>query len=518
MPNAHSNYIIEMLGITKKFPGIIANNDVTLQIEGGSVHALLGENGSGKSTLMNVLFGLLVPDAGSIRLRGSDVAITDPHVATELGIGMVHQHFQLIDTFTVTENIILGIEDKKSFNRIDIKKAADRIAEISEKCGLTVDPYALVRDIPVSMQQRVEILKMLYRDAEIMIFDEPTAVLVPSEIEELMQIMRKLVSEGKTILLITHKLKEIKAVASRCSVLRRGKMIDTVDVENCDEAELARMMVGRPVDFSVHKADTEKNETILSVRDLTVRDDQHHVQVNRVSFDVQAGEILSIAGVEGNGQLALVDALLGVRKISSGSIHLSGTGMERLSIRERTELGLGIIPEDRQKHGLILDFTLAENLALKQYYQQPYSRWGTLQFDHFQKHAELLIDEFDIRSGQGSSTIVRSMSGGNQQKAIVAREIDMSPPLLIVVQPTRGLDVGAIEYIHSRIVQERDNGRAILLVSMELDEVILLSDRIAVMYNGEIVDVVEGNEIDTVQLGLMMIGQSGRVHKGRKDE
>ncbi len=510
-----SNYVIEMTGITKVFPGIKANDKVDLHVREHEIHALLGENGAGKSTLMSVLFGLYQPEEGTIKIRGKEVKITDPNVANSLGIGMVHQHFKLVDNFTVTENIILGMEPKKSLGRIDIEKAAKRVKELSEKYGLRVDPYAKIEDITVGMQQRVEILKMLYRSADILIFDEPTAVLTPQEIEELMGIMRELVKEGKTIVLITHKLKEIKQVADRCTVLRRGKYISTVDVADADEKQLAEMMVGRPVNFVVEKGKAKVGDVVLKVENLNVLDNRKLPAVRNLSFSVRAGEILCIAGIDGNGQTELVEALYGLRAVESGQIIHDGHDITHKSIRERVEGGIGLIPEDRHKHGLVLDFRLDSNMVLLDYYKEPFQKNGLIQFDEIKKQSDRLIEEFDVRSGEGSETIARSMSGGNQQKAIIAREIDRSPNLLIASQPTRGLDVGAIEYIHKRLVEERDKGRGILLVSLELEEVLNVSDRIAVIYEGEIVGIVDAKKTNANELGLMMSGSKrGEINEG----
>ncbi len=506
--HSDSSFIVEMRGIRKTFPGIVANDNITLQVKKQSIHALLGENGSGKSTLMSVLFGLLSPDEGDIYLRGKKVVIDNPHLASNLGIGMVHQHFQLIDTFTVAENIVLGIETKKSFNRLDLRDSIRKIKALSEKYKLHIDPNALVRDIPVSMQQRVEILKMLYRNAEFMIFDEPTAVLVPSEIEELMKIMKILVAEGKSIILITHKLNEIKQVAEYCTILRRGKRIGTVEIAKTDESDLAQMMVGRTLKNAMPKKKNPQDDIVLEIRNLSVKNRDKVQTVQNVSFDVKKGEILGIAGVEGNGQIELFETLIGVQKQERGEILLENTPIEQLSILQRIQSGVGIIPEDRQKHGIIPEFSLAQNLALKKYRNAPYSKHGLLNFSEINKQAERLIEDFDIRSSQGAQSITGSMSGGNQQKAIISREIDNSPKLLLVVQPTRGLDIGAIEYIHERLVAERNKGCAILLVSMELDEVTKLSDRIAVMYNGSIANIIPGKNVDKVALGLMMIGKT----------
>ncbi len=502
-------YIIEMLDIVKDFPGIRANDNVTLQVEQGSIHALLGENGAGKSTLMSILFGLYTPDSGSIRIRSKDVRITDPNVANELGIGMVHQHFKLVHNFTVTENIILGLEPRKGL-MLDVKSAAEKVARISSLYGLDVEPHAKIEDISVSMQQRVEILKMLYRDAEILIFDEPTAVLTPQEIHELMGIMRRLVEEGKTILLITHKLKEIKAVADTCTVLRRGKLIGTVPVADTSEARMAEMMVGREVNFSVEKGPARPGKAVFQIENLNVRNAKGLLGVKNLSLTVREGEILGLCGIDGNGQTELVHALTGLTGIESGKISIDGTDITTMSVRDRLDAGLGHIPEDRHRHGLVLDFRLDENLVIHSYGKAPFSNHGILDYGAIRANAEKLIGEFDVRSGQGPATKARSMSGGNQQKAIVAREIDRSPEAFVIVQPTRGLDVGAIEYIHKRIIAERDKGKAILLVSLELDEILDVSDRIAVIYGGEIVGIVDADKTNENELGLMM---SGSVRK-----
>jgi len=503
-------HIIEMLDITKDFPGIRANDAVTLQVEKGSIHALLGENGAGKSTLMSILFGLYQPDAGKIRIRGEDVRITDPNVANRLGIGMVHQHFKLVHNFTVTENIILGLEPRKGLV-LDTRRAAKRVAEISKLYGLDVDPDAKIEDITVGMQQRVEILKMLYRDAELLIFDEPTAVLTPQEIRELMQIMKRLVEEGKTILLITHKLKEIKEAADTCTVLRRGRLIGTVPVASTSEQQLAEMMVGREVNFHVDKKKAKPGEVALAIENLEVKNAKGVMGVKKLSLEVRKGEILGLCGIDGNGQTELVQALTGLAPIEGGRVLLGGRDITKLPVRKRLDLGLGHIPEDRHKHGLILDFRLDENLVVHSYGKPPFAKYGILDFEAIRKNGERLIDEFDVRSGEGPATPTRSMSGGNQQKAIVAREIDRSPEAFVVAQPTRGLDVGAIEYIHKRIVAERDKGKAILLVSLELDEILDVSDRIAVIHAGEIVGVVDAKKTDENELGLMMSGSMRKV-------
>ncbi|MBN2261260.1 MAG: ABC transporter ATP-binding protein [Clostridiales bacterium] len=499
-------YVIEMLNITKDFPGIRANDDVTLRVKKGEIHALLGENGAGKSTLMSILFGLYRPNKGIIKVNGKEVQIDDPHVANDLGIGMVHQHFKLVENFTVTENIVLGSEPKKSFGRVDIEKATKKVSETSERYSLSVDPSSKIEDISVGMQQRVEILKMLYRDAEILIFDEPTAVLTPQEIDDLMDIMRMFAKEGKSIILITHKLKEILAVADTCTVLRRGKLVGTVDVADTNEKELAEMMVGREVFFQVDKPKREPGKKVVEIKGLTVKDNRKLKAVNNLSIDIYAGEILGLAGIDGNGQTELIEALTGLRKIESGKVVLNDVEISNYSIREITEAGIGHIPQDRHKFGLVLDFRLDENLVLQTYYQKPNSVRGILNQEAITKKAEQIIEEFDVRSGKGAETSARSMSGGNQQKAIIGREIDRSPAFLIAAQPTRGLDVGAIEYIHNRLVAEREKERAILLVSLELDEILNISDRIAVIYEGEIVGILDPEKTDEKEIGLMMSG------------
>lgn len=504
------DYAIEMLNITKDFPGIRANDNVTLRVKDRSIHALLGENGAGKSTLMSILFGLYQPTDGCIKIRGKEVKVTDPNVANALGIGMVHQHFKLVECFTVTENIVLGMEPHKN-GILDLKSASKRIKELSEMYGLNVDPDSLISDISVGMQQRVEILKMLYRNADILIFDEPTAVLTPQEITELMNIMRNLVKEGKTVLLITHKLKEIKAVADECTVLRRGKYIGTINVAETSEKDMAEMMVGREVNFSVEKTEAKPGDVVLSISNLNVKNSKGLLGVKDFSLDVRAGEIVGLAGIDGNGQTELIYALTGLSKIESGTVTLNGKDITNYSIKQRIEAGVGHIPEDRHKHGLVLDFTLEENFAIHSYNVAPFAKNGFLNKEEITKNAERLIEQFDVRSGQGAKTVSRSMSGGNQQKAIIAREIDRSPDLLLVVQPTRGLDVGAIEYIHKRIVEERDKNKAVLLVSLELDEILNLSDRIAVIFNGEITGMVDRKDTDENELGLLMAGSKKEV-------
>ena len=496
-------YVIEMIGIRKEFPGIVANDDITLQVREGEIHAILGENGAGKSTLMSILFGLYHADRGTIRIRGREVSIKNPNDAFALGIGMVHQHFQLVHNFTVAENIILGKEGGFVY---DIRKASERIKEISERYGLSIEPDMVIEDITVGMQQRVEILKMLYRDADILIFDEPTAVLTPQEIDELMQIMRNLAAEGKSIILITHKLEEIKAVADRCTIIRRGKLIGVVDVKEASPAEMAAMMVGRPVSFTVEKAPASIGEPILEIRNLSVMSARHVLGVKDFSLSVHRGEIVGIAGVDGNGQSELVEAITGLRRIESGSILFKGQDISGISIRKRNELGMGHIPEDRQKRGLILGASLTDNMVIKEFYKEGFSHRGILDYPCIQDYAEGIIAKFDVRSGEGADSLAGKLSGGNQQKAIIGREIESNPDLLIAVQPTRGLDVGAIEFIHSQLVKERDNGKAVLLVSFELDEIFNLSDRIAVINSGSLIDVVDTDKTDVNAVGLMMAG------------
>ncbi len=500
------NYAIEMLNITKRFPGIVANDNITLQVKYGEIHALLGENGAGKSTLMSVLFGLYQPEEGKILLDGQEVKITNPKKANELGIGMVHQHFMQIKNFTVLENIILGVETTKN-GVLQMDEARKKVVELSEKYGLKIEPDAMVRDITVGQQQRVEILKMLYRDCKILIFDEPTAVLTPQEIDELMQIMRNLKAEGKAIVFITHKLDEIKAVSDRCTVLRLGKCIGTVDTESATTHQMAEMMVGREVNFHVDKAPQKLGEVILSLKDVCLKSDiSNKLILNNVSFDVHGGEILCIAGVEGNGQSEVVKVISGLLQQDSGQILLRGKDISKESRRQRIVEGISYVPEDRHKHGVILDNTLEENLVLKKYFLPEYQKNGVINFKARRELADKLISEFDIRTSEGRQTQTRSMSGGNQQKAIVAREIDAEHDVLVAIQPTRGLDVGAIEGIHANLVAQRDQGKAVLLVSFDLEEVMGVSDRIIVFYEGEVVANVRPEDITVNELGLYMAG------------
>ena len=505
--------IIEMLHITKEFPGIIANDDITLQLRRGEIHALLGENGAGKSTLMSVLFGLYQPEAGEIRKNGQVVKINDPNDATALGIGMVHQHFQLIDVFTVLDNIILGAETTR-FGFLQRREARAKVEALSEKYGLKVDLDAKVEDITVGMQQRVEILKMLYRDNEILIFDEPTAVLTPQEIEELMATMKEFAREGKSILFISHKLNEIMEVADRVTVLRKGKYVGTVDTKDTDKQSLSNMMVGRPVQLEVVKDEARPGEAVLKVEHLCVPSHLHKRDaVHDVSFEARAGEIVCIAGIDGNGQSELIYGLTGLEKSASGTITLCGQDISHASIRHRGR-DMSHIPEDRHKYGLVLDFTLEQNLVLQRFREPEFQHMGFIRNDAVRRYAEKLIDQYDVRSGQGPVTVARSMSGGNQQKAIIAREVDREKPLIVAVQPTRGLDVGAIEYIHSQLVAERDKGKAVLLVSLELDEVMSLSDRILVMYEGEIVGELDPKTTTVQELGLYMAGAKRMQKEG----
>jgi general nucleoside transport system ATP-binding protein len=497
-------YIIEMLNIRKEFSGFVANDNITLQLKKGEIHALLGENGAGKSTLMNVLFGLYQPEKGEIKVKGETVKITDPNVANDLGIGMVHQHFMLVDTFTVTENIILGKETTKG-GVIDIKTAEDEVRKISERYGLAVDPQAKISNISVGMQQRVEILKTLYRGADILIFDEPTAVLTPQEIKELIQIFKTLIKEGKSIILITHKLKEIMEVCDRVTVIRKGKGIGTVNVSETNPTDLASLMVGRDVEFKTEKTEATPGADVLEIKGLNVKDSRGVQAIKSLNLSVRAGEILGIAGVDGNGQTELIEAITGLRKAESGAVKINGKDVLNLPPRKVTESGLGHIPQDRHKHGLVLNYTIGENMVLQTYYQKPFSKSGVMNFKQIYDKARTLISEFDVRTPSEYS-LARALSGGNQQKAIIGREVDRNPDILIAAQPTRGLDVGAIEFIHRRLIEQRDQGKAVLLVSFELDEIMNVSDRIAVIYEGEIVAIVDPKETTEQELGLLMAG------------
>ena len=497
------SHVIEMLGIRKEFPGIVANDDIYLRVEEGEIHAILGENGAGKSTLMSILFGLYKADKGVIKVRGKEVSIKSPNDAYALGIGMVHQHFQLVHNFTVAENIILGKEGGFVY---DIKKASRKIKEISERYGLQIEPDMVIEDITVGMQQRVEILKMLYRDADILIFDEPTAVLTPQEIDELIEIMKNLAKEGKSIILITHKLDEIKRTAKRCTVIRRGKFIGEVDVASTSAQEMAAMMVGRPVSFVVEKEKREPGEVMLEVKDLNVKNNKGVLGVKDFSLAIRSGEIVGIAGVDGNGQTELVEAITGLRKIESGSVLFKGEDITSLSIKDRNDRGLGHIPEDRQKRGLVLGAPLTTNMVIKDFDKTPFSKNGLLDKEAIREYSASIVKEFDVRSGEGIDSLAGKLSGGNQQKAIIGREVTKDPDVLIAVQPTRGLDVGAIEFIHKALVTQRDKGKAVLLVSFELDEIFNLSDRIAVINAGRLVDIVKTEDTDVHKVGLMMAG------------
>ena len=506
---AHEN-VIEMREITKVFGEFVANDKINLELRKGEIHALLGENGAGKSTLMNMLAGLLEPTSGEIVVNGQVVKLDSPSKAASLGIGMVHQHFMLVEAFTVAENIILGSELTKN-GVLDIARATREINELSERYGLAVDPSAKVADISVGAQQRVEILKTLYRGADILIFDEPTAVLTPSEIDELMAIMKNLVKEGKSIILITHKLDEIRAVSDRVTVIRRGKSIETVEIAGATNADLAEMMVGRSVSFKTEKQEAQPKEVILSIKDLVVNENRGVPAVKNLSLDVRAGEIVGIAGIDGNGQSELIQAITGLRKIESGSVELKGQSIVGLHPRQITEMSVGHVPEDRHRDGLVLEMMISENIALQTYYKEPLSKKGILNYTNIIGYAKQLMQEFDVRA---ASEIVpaSALSGGNQQKAIIAREVDRNPDLLIVSQPTRGLDVGAIEYIHKRLIQERDNGKAVLVVSFELDEILNVSDRIAVIHDGKIQGIVTPETTNKQELGVLMAG--GELEKG----
>lgn len=505
-----SEYIVEMKHITKKFPGIIANDDITIQIKKGEIYALLGENGAGKSTLMSMLFGMYEPDEGEIYIRGEKVNIQSPNHATRLNIGMVHQHFKLVQNYTIAENIILGIEPVKKFaglfSYVDIKNTNREITELSKKYGMEVDPKKKIEDINVSLQQRVEILKMLYREAEILIFDEPTALLTPQEIDYLLKIIEGLRQGGKTIILITHKLEEIKKVADRCAILMKGKLVDVLDVKETSTRTMANLMVGREVSMEMEKTPANFGKVVLEVNNLTVKNQDNFEVVKDVSFKIRSGEVFAIAGVSGNGQVEIADAIAGLTEADSGTILLNNESIEKYSIRKRTMKGISYVPEDRQSYGLILDFTVDENLALKDYYKEPFCKNGNLNKNEMEDYGNQLVKKYDIRSGQGIKTLVRSMSGGNQQKIIVAREIELQSDLMIFVQPTRGLDIGAIENIHNMIIKERNKGKAILLISLELDEVMKIADTIGVIYNGQIDKIADVNSLTTNEVGEFMMG------------
>lgn len=499
-------YAVEMLHITKRFPGIIANDNITLQLKKGEIHALLGENGAGKSTLMSVLFGLYQPEEGEIRINGNKVDIKDPNDANDLGIGMVHQHFKLVECFSVLDNIILGVEPTRG-GLLRKDEARKKVVELSERYHLQVDPDAIVENITVGMQQRTEILKMLYRDNDILIFDEPTAVLTVQEIAELMQIMKGLAKEGKSILFISHKLNEIMEVSDRCTILRKGKYIGTVETKDTTPEKLSAMMVGRDVSFKVDKQPAKPGKVILDVKNMSVASHGKKDAVHDVSFQVRAGEIVCVAGIDGNGQTELIYGLSGLEPLKSGTISMNGTDLTKEPVRRRSILGMSHIPEDRHKHGLVLDYTLEDNMVLQRYFEPQFTnQFGMLKRKEIREYSDRLIEKFDVRSGQGSLTIARAMSGGNQQKAIIAREIDKDPNFLIAVQPTRGVDIGAIEFIHKQLIEQRDAGKAVLLVSLELDEVMDVPDRILVMYEGQLVGEFKPDEVTMEELGLYMTG------------
>ena len=509
---ASNNLAIEMKGITKRFPGVIANDNVDFELKKGEIHALLGENGAGKTTLMNCLYGFLEADEGDILIDGKKVDITNPNVAIKHGIGMVHQHFMLVPPFTVTENIVLGMEPTKN-SMIDYKTANKKVEEISKQYGLNVDPKAKVEDISVGMQQRVEILKTLYRGADILILDEPTAVLTPQEVEELVKIMESLTDEGKSIIFITHKLKEVKAIADRVTVIRSGKVIDTIDTDSATTNELANMMVGREVILEVEKGKANPGDTVLEVEDLYAKNNRDLMALNGATFSVKEGEILGIAGVDGNGQTELSEVLTGLRKKEKGTIKFKGREIKSAQTKRLFEEGISHIPEDRQRRGLVMDFKLYENLILGRHHKKPYVKGWSLDNKKIKEEARRLIKEFDVRT-PSENVEAKSLSGGNQQKLIVAREFDRQPDLLVASQPTRGIDVGAIEYIHNKLVEQRDNGKAILLISLELDEILALSDRIAVIYEGKIVDILDREDATEEKLGLMMAGAESEELEG----
>ncbi len=497
--------VLELRGITKRFPGVIANENVDITLREGKILALLGENGAGKTTLMNILYGLYNQDEGTISVRGVEANIQEPNDAIALGIGMVHQHFMLVPVMTVTENVMLGIEPTKNGIFLDKGIVADRIREISDQYGLEVDPDAYIKDLPVGIQQRVEIIKVLYRSADILILDEPTAVLTPQEVEGLFKILGTLIEKGKSIIFITHKLKEVLAIADDISVLRLGRMVGSINPKEATPKTLANMMVGRDVSLVVSKQPAQPKEIVLEVKDLFVRDDRQNLTVNGVTFDVRKGEVLGVAGVQGNGQTELVYALTGLLPIDSGTIQLLGEAIHHTTPRNILERGVAHIPEDRQRHGLILSFPIHDNLMLCTYYQPPFAHGISLQEKTIFDSAKTLVEKFDVRT---PSIYVNAggLSGGNQQKVIVAREFSRPIQLLIASQPTRGLDVGSIEYIHNQIIQKRDEGTGVLLVSSELDEILALSDRIAVMYKGQIMGILDASKASKEDLGLLMAG------------
>ena len=505
--------VVEMKGITKIFPGTIANENVDFELKKGEIHVLLGENGAGKTTLMNILYGLYQPEGGEIYIKGQKVELKNPKDAIKLGVGMVHQHFMLVHNFTVAENMILGQEPKKGSFKIDIEKAKKETKELADKYGFNINPDDIIEDITVGQQQKVEILKALYRGAEILILDEPTAVLTPQEIEELGNILKNLVKEGKSIILITHKLKEVMSMSDRVTVIRRGKYIDTVNTKDTDIDGLAELMVGRKVNLVVEKEESKVGETILKVENLKVKDQRGLPALRGVNLELREGEILGIAGVDGNGQTELIETIVGLTEVSEGSIYLKGENITGKTTKEITELGIGHIPEDRHKRGLVLAYSLVENSVLGIHHKLPFTKGIMMNYDKVREHCKRLIENFDVRT-PNEDVAASALSGGNQQKLIVAREIEKKPTMIIAAQPTRGLDVGAIEYIHKRLVEERDKGRGVLLVSLELDEVMSLSDRIAVMYEGQIVDVLDAKDATEQKLGILMAG--GTLNKGKE--
>ena len=497
--------VLELRGITKRFPGVLANDHIDLTLEEGEILALLGENGAGKTTLMNILYGLYHQDEGEIIVRGENIEVESPNDAIAAGIGMVHQHFMLVPVFTVTENVMLGDEDTRLGGVLDRRSAAQKIRQISEQFNLEVDPDAYVKDLPVGVQQRVEIIKLLYREADILILDEPSAVLTPQEVEGLFNIMHTLVEQGKSIIFITHKLGEVLEVADDIMVIRRGRVVGQTKPAEADRRKLAEMMVGREVTLEVYKEPPTVGEPVLVVEDLQVLDERQQLAVDGISFEVKEGEVLGIAGVQGNGQTELVEALTGLRESTAGVIRLLGEDITTSSPREITEIGSAHVPEDRQRDGLILSFPVSDNLVLNNYYLSPYTKGVVMQQEAIQQNADVLIQQFDIRT-PSARTNVGTLSGGNQQKVIVAREFSRPIKLLVASQPTRGLDVGSVEYIHGRIIEKRDDGTAVLLVSTELDEIMELSDRIAVMYRGRIIEILEAEGATKEQVGLLMAG------------
>ena len=512
------DYAVEMTGISKAFPGVLANDDITLKIRSNTIHAILGENGAGKSTLMSILFGSYHPDSGTIRINGKDARIRDPKDATGLGLGMVHQHFKLVNAFTAAENIILGNEPENRNGSINFRQAEERVASLSDKYGLDINPRERVENMSVCAQQRLEILKVLYTNAKTLILDEPTSVLRPQEIDDLIRIIHRLKEEGKTIVLITHKLREIKETSDYCTILRHGKVTGNVIPSLVMEHELASLMIGRDIDFQIKKNPSHPEKVVLKLENISVRDDKKFERVHDFSLEVRGGEILGIAGVDGNGQTELVEAIIGLRPVSSGKVFINGQDATDKTIRERINMGVGHVPEDRGKHGFIPEFRLDENLALKNFRDFPYSdKFGLLDKKVFFTKAAMLIDKYDVRAGKGPATITGAMSGGNQQKVILAREMDRGPNLLVISQPTRGLDVGAIEYIHKRILAQRDSGCAILLVSYDLDEIMILCDRIAAISSGWITGIFNASDTNKRQIGSLM-AKSAKTEKPAETE